>query len=305
VSFLTAELGLLSAIAKNAARSVRRFGGGLLDPGAVAFYEFRIRGDSGFCLVARGERGPGASAPPGPSPVLGSLAAWALELARVFETPRTPAPEAFAALKGHLRALALADGGPPALAARSLSLGFTGKYLGLAGFGAPLSACSVCGRPPRPPEDWAWDALEPRAVCPSCLPRLDPAAARGLAPVPARLLAALASLSPSESPSPPLPAPEAALAEAFYRALAPAVSGRPFLSAPSLEQYLAPPPAPEAAAPAGLPGAGAAGTPGDEESLAEALAAAEALAEAEGLAGDGGGPAPDAGALPHNGGGET
>jgi DNA repair protein RecO (recombination protein O) len=237
VTFLTPELGLLSAIAKNATRSVKRFGGGLLDPGTSAFYEFRIRGDSDFGLVAKAERAPGAYAVIPRVPVMQALAAWALELVRAFETPRSPARESFFLLKAHLAALSLESGAPPALAARSLSLGFSARYLETAGFGATIRACSGCGKPPATGE-WAWDAVNPRAFCPECLALADGSVLAGLSPVPSGTLAAINSLLPDVPPPLPLPREEAALAEAYFCTLASSVSGKGFLSRMSMDRYL-------------------------------------------------------------------
>ncbi|MDR1038396.1 MAG: recombination protein O N-terminal domain-containing protein, partial [Deltaproteobacteria bacterium] len=237
VSFLTPELGLLSAIAKNAVRSVRRFGGGLLDPGSSAFFEFQIRGDSDFGLVARGERGAGSFTGLPKVPVMQALAGWALELVRAFESPRTPAREPFVLLAAHLKALARESWTPPALAARSLSLGFTARYLEIAGFAPPIRSCRRCGKPPSSGE-WAWDAVDPRAFCQECLPLIGPLASLGLAPVPGRLLAAINALSPDVVPTAPLSREEAALAEAYFWTLSSSVSGKGFLSRMSLERYL-------------------------------------------------------------------
>ena len=91
VTFLTRELGLISALAKNARKSIRRFGGGLLSPGTAAFYDFRIREKRELAFVERGEFNPKAPVLPA-DPLIQALAAQALELVRTFEAPKNPAP---------------------------------------------------------------------------------------------------------------------------------------------------------------------------------------------------------------------
>jgi recombinational DNA repair protein (RecF pathway) len=165
VTFLTRELGLISALAKNARKSVKRFGGGLLSPGRAAYYFFRIRELSDLALVERGEFNPKAPLPP-TQPMPQALAAFALELVRAFEAPRNPALLSFNLLLvflGHLSEIETED--RPYLKSRSLTLAFTKLYMELAGFGpdfqglayslegAVAKAFSESSEPTDPPGD--------------------------------------------------------------------------------------------------------------------------------------------------------
>jgi hypothetical protein len=144
-------------------------------------------------------------------------------------------------LKGHMRALRDQAFEAPALDARALSLGFTGRYLELSGFTAPFGTCSQCGKIPREDEIWAWDFREGRAYCPDCLsdPETSMPLAPGLSLVPGDLLPRLDALSPETLPETPLAEDDAELAEKYFRRLAASLSGKKLLSGPFLGRYLA------------------------------------------------------------------
>jgi DNA repair protein RecO len=147
VTFLTRELGLLSAMAKNARHSLKRFGGGLLSLGMAAWFDFKINPRFELAFVERGEFNPKVSPLPA-KPICLALVAWALELIRAFEAPRNPAPKSFNLLLRHLGHLANCQNfESPALEARSLSLIFTKCYLELAGFGTNFKSCQICNCP--------------------------------------------------------------------------------------------------------------------------------------------------------------
>ncbi|MDR1395152.1 MAG: recombination protein O N-terminal domain-containing protein [Deltaproteobacteria bacterium] len=221
VTFLTRELGLLTAVAKNARLSRRRFGGGLLNPGRAAWYDFRIRPGSDLCLVARGENNPGFPLLP-EHPVALALGAWAVELVRSLEAPRNPAPRSFNLLVRHLVRLASCRHfQPPALPARRLSLGFTKCYLEAAGFGPSFKACRRCGRQPQR-EQWAWDPALGAVYCPECRPG-------ALETVPGELIALLGQTE-THLDAPPLTAPMMTLAESFLVRMASLAADRNFLS---------------------------------------------------------------------------
>jgi DNA repair protein RecO (recombination protein O) len=240
-TFLTRERGLVSALAKNARQSVRRFGGGLLSPGAVAWYHFRHRPGSPVGLVERAEANPRAPSIP-LDPVARALAAWPLELARSFEARDNPATESFNLVLRHLSALcSLGDYRPPALRARSLSLAFTKLYLELAGFGPDWGGCLSCGRTEAPA--WRLDPAAPGLFCPACA---GAAPAHGDA---AELAAAMRALK-SLRDAPALGEAPLRLAELFHRRLATIAAGRTFKSPRVLQELLDESP-PEGAAPEG------------------------------------------------------
>ena len=212
VTFLTRELGLLSALARYARRSRRRFGGGLLSPGATAWYDFTLKPRSTLAFVERAEENPRVRRLP-PDPVIQALAAFALELVRGFETPRNPAEASFDLLVRHLGRLAL---GPDEETARRAALDFSAAYLRLAGFGPTLASCLACGAPAEPEAaGWRWHPAAGGLYCPGC-----PGPGR---PVPPGLLA-----RPEEGAGLPELGPgELAEAEAFFEGLAAHQLGRP------------------------------------------------------------------------------
>ncbi len=219
VSFLTRELGLVSALARYGRRSVRRFGGGLLAPGAVAWYDFTIKPGKSLAFVENSEENLRAPRLPA-DPVIQALAGFALELARGFEAPGNPAEESFTLLVRHLGRLARCGEERPA---RLVSLDFALKYLELAGFGPQLSGCLLCGRPPDPHEPWRWDPAAGGLYCPHCL-------APGERPgrlVPPALLTRLGGQTPGSDPPPPFTSHDLTEAELFFERLAEHHLGHP------------------------------------------------------------------------------
>ncbi|MDR2946534.1 MAG: DNA repair protein RecO [Candidatus Adiutrix sp.] len=210
VTFLTRELGLVSALARYGRRSLRRFGGGLLSPGASAWYDFTIKPASSLAFVEKGEEDPKAPRL-APDPVVQSLAAFSLEMVRGFEAPGNPAAEAFNLLVRHLGRLARAA---DERMARLVSLDFSLKYLELAGFGPRLSGCILCGAAPEAEPGWRWEPAAGGLYCPACAG----GAPRGRLVSPA-LLARLSPRAPGEE-YPPLDDRDLAEAELFFEKLA-------------------------------------------------------------------------------------
>ena len=207
VTFLTRELGLVNALARHGRRSRRRFGGGLLSPGAMAWYYFTLKPQSSLAFVEKAEENPRVRRLP-PDPVIQALAAFALELVRGFERPQNPAPSVFSLLSRHLNHLAEA---PDERSARQAALNFSIKYLHLAGFGPALTACLACGGPVGPEDSgWRWHPASGGLYCPRC-----PGPGR---PAPRSFLVSL-----GEAPEPS----ELAEAEAFFEDLAAHQLGRP------------------------------------------------------------------------------
>lgn len=233
VTFLTRELGLVSALARYGRRSLRRFGGGLLSPGASAWYDFTIKPGSSLAFVENGEENIKAPRLPA-EPVVQSLAAFALELVRGFEAPDNPAESSFNLLVRHLGRLSrYAQGreekdGPADFlesdesrraarlkALRLISLDFALKYLELAGFGPRLSGCLMCGAEPFPAPGWRWAPMAGGLYCPNCASPSD----RRSRPVAQALLARLGPRQPGTCP-PALGEADLAEAELFFEKLA-------------------------------------------------------------------------------------
>jgi DNA repair protein RecO (recombination protein O) len=227
VTFLTREMGLVSALARYGRRSVRRFGGGLLSPGVAAWYDFTFKPNIDLAFVEKGEENPRAMRLPA-SPLIQSLAAFALELVRGFEAPGNPAEESFKLLVRHLSRLARAGEGG---AARLISLDFALKYMELAGFGPRLEGCLLCGSAPGPEPGWRWDPVAGGLYCPACAPETG----GRIRPIPANILR---RLSPGETPSPPLSPDDLSEAELFFEKLAESHLERPLKSIKALRRLL-------------------------------------------------------------------
>ncbi len=227
VTFLTREMGLVSALARYGRRSVRRFGGGLLSPGVAAWYDFTFKPNIDLAFVERGEDNPRAARLPA-SPLIQSLAAFALELVRGFEAPGNPAEESFRLLVRHLSRLARTE---EAEAARLVSLDFALKYMELAGFGPRLEGCLLCDSPPDPKPGWRWDPLAGGLYCPSCAP-INGGRVR---PIPENILS---RLSPGETPPPPLSPADLSEAELFFEKLAERHLERPLKSMKAVRRLL-------------------------------------------------------------------
>jgi DNA repair protein RecO (recombination protein O) len=168
VTFLTRELGLISALAKNAKKSIKRFGGGLLSPGTAAYYLFHMRERSDLAFVERGEFNPKAPKLP-PDAITQALCAFALELLRAFEAPRNPALLSFNLSLRFLGRLAeIVDDNFPYLLRRSLTLAFTKLYMEIAGFAPDFTSCSSCGSAPIPGTIYSLDLGHPKILCQNC-----------------------------------------------------------------------------------------------------------------------------------------
>lgn len=210
VTFLTRELGLVSALARYGRRSIRRFGGGLLSPGASAWYDFTIKPGSSLAFVEKGEENPKAPRL-APDPVIQCLAAFSLEMVRGFEAPGNPAEESFNLLVRHLGRMSRVTDERPA---RLVSLDFSVKYMELAGFGPRLSGCLLCGTIPEPEPGWRWEPAAGGLYCPRCAPTTT--RSRAVSPV---LLARLGPKEPGED-YPALDDRDLAEAELFFEKLA-------------------------------------------------------------------------------------
>lgn len=242
ITFLTREKGLVSALARFGRRSLKRFGGGLLSPGAAAWYDFTFKPGSSLAFVENSEeniRAPRLAA----EPLVQSLAAFALELVRGFEAPDNPAEDSFKLLVRHLGRLArqtapLEGAGQSAWlayarAVRLISLDFALKYLELAGFGPRLSGCLLCGGEPRPESGWKWDPAAGGLYCPNCAPE----GLRRGRPVPPALLERLCFV-PRENQR-PLDDGDLAEAELFFQKLAEHHLGRSLKALKAARQILA------------------------------------------------------------------
>lgn len=222
-TFLTRELGLVSALARYGRRSIRRFGGGFLSPGAVAWYDFTFKPQKTLAFVENSEENPKAPHLP-PEPVIQALAGFALELVRGFEAPGNPAAESFNLLVRHLGRLARCD---EVRSARLVNLDFALKYLELAGFGPRLTGCISCGIAAEPIFGWRWDPVAGGLYCPLCLPdeaeKALPGAGRAVSPA---LLSRLGGLAPGITP-PPLTEKDLAQAELFFEEMARHQLGHP------------------------------------------------------------------------------
>lgn len=229
VTFLTRELGLVSALARYGRRSRRRFGGGLLSPGVRAWYDFTFKPGSSLAFVENSEENHRARPLP-PDPLIQSLAAFGLELVRGFEAPGNPAEESFDLLVRHLGRLARVSG---EYQARLLSLDFALKYLELAGFGPRLSGCLHCGTQPEPQPGWRWDPSAGGLICPLCQSQAG-SRSRPVSPV---LLARLSPGAAGAEP-PPLDSHDLAEAELFFERLAERHLGHPLKAMKIARQLL-------------------------------------------------------------------
>ncbi|MDR2353787.1 MAG: DNA repair protein RecO [Deltaproteobacteria bacterium] len=231
VTFLTREMGIISAYAKNARKSVKRFGGGLLAPGAAAYYFFRIRENRDLYFVERGEMNPKAPVLP-PDPLIQLFAAQGLELTRAFEVPKNPAVPTFNLLIRYLDKLAHSEElTPPYLALRTLALAFHKLYLEISGFGLTFSHCALCGKLAQD-ENWFWDKRHPRLLCPEC------AQGHGRLPqIPGALTLALSQIKDFKN-LPTLTEPQVLRAEELFQSRASLEAGKIFKSYSVLQDYL-------------------------------------------------------------------
>lgn len=159
VTLLTREHGRVSAIAKAARKSKRRFAGAL-----EGFALISVDLTLGRGSLARLE----AARVVGVFPrLLADLAALEaagalLRLARELVPERVPEPEVFEALLSALRTLD--SGAPP----RQLRLACEARLLALTGFAPLLCACVVCGRRPQTEQVVLVDPARGGVVCRAC-----------------------------------------------------------------------------------------------------------------------------------------
>jgi DNA repair protein RecO (recombination protein O) len=180
VTLFSRERGKVSAFARGARASRRRFGGGL-EPFTLLSAEVRERSGSDLLGLESISvvRGFGA--------IRGDLAriacaGYAAELARELVRDHEPHPELFALLEAYL---AMLDGGP----ARPGALrAFELHALGAAGLAPRLDACARCGGPLDLAAGARFDPAHGGALCPSCAPLAGPGHVELSAPALAALL---------------------------------------------------------------------------------------------------------------------
>lgn len=163
-TILTREYGRLSGLAKYGRKSVKRFGGGLLSPGALGLYHLKAPPNRELVFLDRAEPAHDFDiilTEPKPQ----AWGALALEMTAGIETGSNP--EAFDLLIWYLGGLKA--GIPP----RTLSIWFILKYLTLSGFAPFLEACVSCGRPLEPGYSWVISARAGGALCGGCAPSED------------------------------------------------------------------------------------------------------------------------------------
>ena len=158
-TFLTEETGKVSAIARGAKRSTKRFGGAL-EPMHLLAIEYEDRGKE---LVTLKE----ASLLRTRLGLTGSLealeaAGTGLRWTRALCPARTPEPDAFAALTDLLDGVDA--GGPP----RATLAAFGLQLLVATGFGLALDECVQCGRPCPPDRPACVDVARGGIVCMDC-----------------------------------------------------------------------------------------------------------------------------------------
>ncbi|HYQ81107.1 MAG TPA: DNA repair protein RecO [Anaeromyxobacteraceae bacterium] len=179
VTLLTAERGKLSAFARGARASRRRFGGAL-EPFTLLAVEARERRGAELLSLTsvQVERGFGA--------LRGDLgriacAAYACELARELTRDAEPHPDLFQLLCGYLASL---DAAPPSAAGlRAFEIG----ALRAAGLAPRLDACARCGEAAAEGERPRFDPAHGGLLCHRCAAFASPAA-RDLSPATARAL---------------------------------------------------------------------------------------------------------------------
>lgn len=159
VTLLTTRFGKVSALARAARKSTKRFHA--LSPFCV------LRAD---VALGSGEMGTLASAElsrPFPA-ILASLdklsvAGAACELVREALPMRQPEPAVFATTVGLLGALEATDDG-----LHALLLGFSWRVMSLCGFAPGIDACGTCGRQPRRTQAGMFDPALGALCCSAC-----------------------------------------------------------------------------------------------------------------------------------------
>jgi DNA repair protein RecO (recombination protein O) len=164
VTLLTREYGAVSAMARAARKSKRRFAGALEGFAVIAVELTTGRGALSRLESARVTR----VFPKLLLNLSGLDAAGALlRLARELLPERAPEPDVFDTL---LEALALLDAGSPA---RPLRVCCEARILALTGYAPMLWSCVSCGREPPPTRTALFDAVRGGIVCRACGGGLD------------------------------------------------------------------------------------------------------------------------------------
>lgn len=159
VTLLTEDYGKLSALARGARKSQRRFGGALQPyvlmnahfrpgRGELAHLE-RVSVDRSFHAILRNLEAIGA-------------AGAALAVVRERVPDHEPEPAVFDTVVGLLTALN--DGAPPEEALLSLQI----RTLATLGFAPTLDRCVLCGKTPAPGRSASFDAARGGIVCRAC-----------------------------------------------------------------------------------------------------------------------------------------
>jgi DNA repair protein RecO (recombination protein O) len=182
-TLLTEELGKVSALAKAARRSRRRYGGALsLFVVGRAILRRPRRGE--LLLLERFEVVEDLSGAVSSDLIKVAHGSYVLEVARELWPAEQPEPDGFRLVRETLRALAASQPSPPLL--RCFELGI----LEAVGLAPVLDRCVSCGRDD--PDDGWFDVDHGGAVCRSCGPRGWPLAAEAR-----RTLLRLGTLEPS------------------------------------------------------------------------------------------------------------
>ena len=197
VTLLTADRGKLSAFARGARASRRRFAGAL-EPFTLVALEARERRGAELVSLESAQVERSFAALRGDLARI-ACAAYACELARELTREAEPHPDLFHLLCAYLEAL---DAAPPGAAGlRAFELG----ALRAAGLGPRLEACARCGEAPAQGPRLRFDPAQGGLLCRRCEPFASPAA-RSLGAATARALLALdargaegVELSPEEA----------------------------------------------------------------------------------------------------------
>lgn len=163
VTLLTRDLGKVSAVARGARSSRKRFGGALEPFALIEVVLGRGRGRD--ALFTLGE----ATLIDANARLAGDLerfgaAAFALELAREVTPEHEPDPRLFDLL---VETLGLLSGSPPG-ATRAIAAAAALKILSGAGLGVGAGACTVCGRPVPEGRRAHFDPRRGGVVCTAC-----------------------------------------------------------------------------------------------------------------------------------------
>lgn len=159
VTLLTRELGCVSAMARAARKSKRRFAGAL-----EGFAVIQVELSTGRGALSRLEAARVTRVFPRLLTNLAALdaAGTLLRLARDILPERAPEPEVFDSL---IEALELLDGGVPA---RPVVVCCQARILALCGYAPMLWACVSCGREVPPARTALFDVARGGIVCRAC-----------------------------------------------------------------------------------------------------------------------------------------